>query len=597
MNTTIPQHVQTLPQKPGTYIFKDAAGSILYIGKAIRLKSRVSSYWHRSSQLTPHKQQMVPLVKKVEYIITSSETEALLLESSLIRQHQPPYNIDLKDDKSFLYIKVAVREEFPRVFTVRRVTRDGSRYFGPYTSAGAVRQTLHLLRKLFPHRSFEQPATSYRQKYLVKRYPELMGPTDPAEYHQTIDRIIRFVRGDYQPIVSELRDRMAALSRQHQFERAAAIRDSLAAIEQLSERQKVVSPRLEDMDILSVARDRNRGAINLFTVRHGKLLGKQVFTVQNVVGQGDAETVQAFVEQYYPQATDLPREVVVPATLPNQRLLERTFKFKLSVPQRGIRRQYLLLGQENASQHLLQLRASWERDEVRAARALDDFKKLLDLPARPRRIETFDISNIQGTDAVGSMIVFTDGMPDKKWYRKFKIKTVSGSNDPAMMAEIVSRRFQHLNTPHSKFKVQGTQNRVDWPKPDLVILDGGRGQLSTVLKKIKLSVPVVALAKREEEVYLPGQATPRRFTDGSAALFLIQRMRDEAHRFAITFFRRTHSRTVRRSALDGIPGVGAATRRKLINKFGSAADIRVAGEEELGAVVGPKLAAIIKLNV
>ncbi|MFA5052375.1 MAG: excinuclease ABC subunit UvrC [Patescibacteria group bacterium] len=590
MPTKIPAHVQTLPRKPGCYIFKKADGDILYVGKAINLKNRVSSYWHKSSQLTPHKQLMIPQIKKVEYIITSSESEALMLESTLIKQHQPPFNIDLKDDKSFLYIKITLTEDYPRVFTVRRVQKDGARYFGPYVSSMSVRQTLHMLRQLFPHRNFEKPVTNYRTKYLIRRYPELMGPQDKTEYRQSISRIINCLKGDFESVTEELKKKMADLSKRQLFEKAGQIRDILNSISYLTEKQKVISPKLEDMDIISLARNKQLGAINLFTVRHGKLLRKQVFTIKNIVDQTDAEAVQAFMEQFYPQATDLPKEIVIPGKIAGQQLFEKTFTCKLTVPERGFRRQYVKMGEENAAQFLAQQKASWEKDDAKAKQALGDFKKLLKLPSPPSRIETYDISNIQGTDAVGSMVVFTNGLPDKKWYRKFKIKTVKGSNDPAMMAEMVSRRFQHL-------PATSPAKSASWPKPDLIILDGGKGQLSVVRHKVKINIPIVALAKREEEIFIPGKPVPVRFPRNSEALFLIQRMRDEAHRFAVSFFRKTHGRGAKKSLLDDIPGLGASNRKKLIKAFGSALGVRDAGERELAAVVGPKLAKTIKENI
>lgn len=588
METKIPAQVQTLPHKPGCYIFKKADGDILYIGKAINLKNRVSSYWHKSNQLTPHKQLMIPQIKKVEYIITSSESEALMLESTLIKQHQPPFNIDLKDDKSFLYIKITLDEDFPRVFTVRRVLKDGAKYFGPYVSSMSVRQTLHMLRKLFPHRNFDKPVTNYRTKYLIKRYPELMGPADKAEYRQTIDRIIQFLKGDFKSVSEELKAKMTELSAKRLYEKAAQVRDTLNSITYLTEKQKVISPKLESMDIVSLARNKQLGAINLFTVRNGLLLRKQVFTIKNVIDQSDAEAVQAFMEQFYPQAMDVPPEIVIPENIAGQRLFERTFTCKLTIPERGFRRHYIKMGKENAEQCLIQQKASWEKDEAKARQALIDFKNLLKLPGLPKRIETFDISNIQGVDPVGSMVVFTDGMPDKKWYRKFKIKTIKGSNDPAMMAEMVTRRFAHVGNEKGK---------TAWPKPDLVILDGGKGQLSVVRHAVKIPSPVVALAKREEEIFIPGKPVPVRFPKNSEALFLIQRMRDEAHRFAITFFRKTHGKGMRSSLLDNVPGLGSANRKKLIKAFGSALGVRDAGEHELAAVVGSKLAKTIKENI
>lgn len=575
-----------IPPKPGVYQFKDSQGSILYIGKANNLKSRVSSYFQKSAALTPHKQLMIERIKKVEYIITSSATEALLLESNLIKKHQPPYNIDLKDDKYFLYIKISVNEDFPRVFTVRRLAKDGARYFGPFVSAGAVRETLRTLRLLFPHRNFQKPVTDHQLSYLTDRYPQLLGPSDQKEYRQTIERIITFLKGHYGDIARDLQKKMVAASHKRQFEKAATLRDKIQAIERIAERQKVISTKHENEDIISLARAEDVAAINLFNVRNGMLMNKQSFILRNITDQSDAEIVAAFIEQYYPQATDLPKEVIVPERLPNRGVMEQALKIKIFVPQKGVKRQYLTLGQENAAAYLAQQKTSWEKDTARITNALQQLKQYIRLKKIPERIEVFDISNIQGVHPVGSMIVFTKGKPDKKWYRKFKIKTVTGANDPAMMAEVVSRRFAHTK-----------RRTTHWPEPDLIILDGGKGQLSAVQKKINLTVPIITLAKKEEDVYLPGQKKPVNFPRNSEALFLIERMRDEAHRFAVTFFRKTHQQSLRHSSFDDIPGFGPKTRKLLIKRFGSLKHAQDAVETELSALVGKTLARRIKENI
>lgn len=603
---TAPKHInlEKIPLKPGVYQFYDADGALLYIGKAKQLRHRVGSYFHNAAQYSPSKQIMVGKIAKVEYIITSSETEALLLESSLIKRHQPPYNVDLKDDKNFLYIKITVTEEFPRVFTVRRVTTDKAKYFGPFVSAFAVRQTLHTLRKIFPHRNFVKQPSKHQLEYTVKRYPELMGPADPAEYRQTIDRIIQFLRGDYQDIVDTLTRQMQAASRQQQFERAGLIRDKIQAIDRIMEKQKVISPRQENYDILSLARspreagETARAAINLFSVRHGKLIAKQNFLLTNVADQTDGELLQTFIERFYSQHTSLPRIILVPTHLPDTALITKSFGTKVVVPARGVKRQYITLGTDNAANYLEQQKASWEKDAHEIQRALLGFQALLKLQKPPQRIEIYDISNIQGTNAVGSMVVFTDGQPDKQWYRKFKIKTVEGANDFAMLTEVLRRRFDHLQSnpspPQRGRGSRGGDKKQSWPKPDLVILDGGKGQLNTVLKHVNINCPTIALAKKQEEIYVPGRKTPLLFPEGSQSLHLIQRMRDEAHRFAITFYRRRHGKNATHSALDDIPGVGPRMKKKLITAFGSAKKIRNQSEKALAEVVGPTLAKTIK---
>ncbi|MFA5134246.1 MAG: excinuclease ABC subunit UvrC [Patescibacteria group bacterium] len=589
MNAPQTINVQYLPQKPGIYQFLDNEGLVLYIGKARRLRSRVQSYFHRSSQLTPHKRLMVGKIKKIEYIITSSETEALLLEANLIKKRQPPFNIDLKDGKTFSYIKITVKEDFPRVFSTRRVLSDGAKYFGPFVSGGSVRQTLNLLRKLFPHRSFQKAPSTSQLEHLTRRYPQLLGPATKEEYRQTIGKIIQFLSGQYREIGRDLQNQMNGASRRREYERAASLRDKLSSIEKIIEKQKVVSPKRENFDIVSIARAHDMSAINLFRIRSGKLTEKQNLTLANTRAQTDGEVLQAFIEQYYAQATDVPTMIILPAKPQSQSIIERAFKTKIHVPQRGIKRQYLNLGTENAESYLELQRASWQRDAERTGEALGQLRRVLKLPAIPRRIEVYDISNVQGADAVGSMIVFTDGKPDKKWYRKFKIKTVSGINDPAMLAEVLGRRFRH--TAHEPAS-PGLQ--PGWPQPDLLILDGGKGQLSAALKNIPANIPIVALAKQNEDIYLPGRKIPVRMAANSPELRLLQLMRDEAHRFAISFFRSTHRKAARKSWFDEVPGIGPATRKKLLARFGSVQGVRAASREQLKSAVGEKLAGQLR---
>ncbi len=579
-------NLQHIPSKPGVYIFKDKEEDILYIGKAKNLKNRVSSYFHQSSSLTPHKLLMVEKIKKIEFIITSSETEALLLESNLIKKNQPPYNIDLKDDKNFQYIKITVDEKFPRVFTVRNISQDKAKYFGPSASAGAVRETLHYLRKLFPHRNFPKNTSTQHLRNLLTRYPQLFGPTDAQEYRQNINRIIQFLKGQLGDIITELKDRMIKASSEKKYEQAAVLRDKINQLTKIAEKQKIISLRGENQDIISLARDETHGAINVFNVRRGALINKQNFLLKNIAEQNDATIIQAFIEQYYPRATDVPRQIIVPTELPDKHLLEKTFKLKIFTAQKGFKRQYLELGRENAAAFLNQAQASWQKNEAQITSALKQFQKYLGMSNWPRRIEVFDISNIQGAKAVASMIVFIDGQPNKKWYRKFKIKTVTGANDTAMMAEVIKRRFARIG--------ESADKKTAWPKPDLVILDGGKGQLNSALPHIPKNVAVAALAKKQEDIYLPGKKSSLNFPANSPALFLIERLRDEAHRFAIAFYRKIHQKSLKRSVLDDIPGLGPKTKKLLIKNFGSALGASQATEAELTKLVGIKLARQIK---
>lgn len=526
----IPKQLKNIPQKPGVYLFKDKKGEVLYIGKATRLKSRVKSYFQKSSELSPAKQIMVDKIAKVEYIITSSEIEALLLESNLIKKHQPPYNVDLKDDKYFLYIKITINEGYPRVFTVRKILKDKARYFGPFISARSVRQTLRLLHKLFPHRNFPKIPSPRHLEYLQSRYPELLGPANQSEYKKTIEKIIQFLQGNYEKILKDLKNQMAFASQKQDYEKAARIRDKIQSIENIYQKQKIVSTKLENEDIISLVKEENLACINLLIVRLGKLVDSKNFILKNIQDQSDSEIIQTFIERYYTQTMDIPKTLVISNKIENQNSIEKWLKAKIIVPKKGKKRQLIKMGEENADEYLKQQLASWQKKDIKAKNALEEFKKYLHLPAIPRRIEAFDISNIQGQNAVGSMVVFTDGSPDKKWYRKFKIKTVKSSNDPAMMAEVISRRLKHI--------------KKDWPRPDLIILDGGKGQLGAVLKKTKTKIPLIALAKQKEDIYLPKRKNPINFPNGSEALFLIQRIRDEAHRFAITFYHKVHAKHI-----------------------------------------------------
>lgn len=526
----LPKQIKNIPPKSGVYIFKDKKGQVLYIGKALNLKNRVKSYWQKSQEPSPAKQIMVSKIAKVEYIITSSEIEAILLESSLIKKHQPPYNVDLKDDKYFLYIKITIDEEYPRVFTVRRIIKDKSKYFGPFTSARSVRATLRLLHKLFPHRNFSKIPSKRQLEYLQNRYPELLGPANPEEYKETIEKIIQFLQGAYEQILRDLKEQMNARSHTLEYESAARLRDKIYAIENLSQKQKVISTKLEDEDIISLVQEKNIACVNLLMVRLGKLMDSKSLILKNIQDQSGTEIIQTFLERYYTQTTDWPKTIVIPEKISNQKSIKNWLKLKIIVPQKGRKRQLIKMGQENAEEYLKQQKASWEKEEVKAKKSLEEFKKYLRLPKLPQRIEAFDISNIQGKMAVGSMVVFENGLPAKQWYRKFKIKTVKQANDPAMMAEVIQRRLKHL--------------QKGWPKPDLIILDGGKGQLGMVLKKLKEKIPIIALAKQREDIYLAKQKNPINLPKGSESLFLIQRLRDEAHRFAISFYRKIHTKKI-----------------------------------------------------
>lgn len=573
---------QHLPDKPGVYVFRDVKGKILYVGKAKLLKRRVLSYFQKKNSLEPSKQIMVTKIADLDYTVTDNETEALLLESTLIKKHLPPYNIILRDDKSFLYIKIPLAEEFPTVTLTRRVVHDKSRYFGPYTSAMAVRQTLKMLKNIFQYRT----CTPHQGKPCFDVHlHRCLGPCYDAisreQYRKrVVEPIIDFLTGKSGDIAQSFRTQMADASKNKEFERAAVLRDRALALERVTQQQKVITPGFRNFDIVSLARDRDWAAINLFPVRHGTLLQKQNFLMQQLPDSPDTDIVSAFLEQYYPRAVDKPKTVFVPIKLNGVRDMERTLQLELKVPERGKKRQLLKMGNENAKDYLERKRATWLADTNRSRLALERLSKALGLGKIPDRIECYDISNNQGIHAVGSMVVVERGLPAKNEYKKFSIKISGKPDDFAMMAEMVTRRLKH----------------DDWKKPDLIILDGGKGQLSTVwnaTKNLRKGIPIIALAKREEELFLPGLTQPVMLPRGSEELFLVQRIRDEAHRFAITFYRNKHGKATVKSVLDEISGIGPKTKKLLIKKFGSVKGIREASEAEVVKVVGTKKAKVL----
>lgn len=578
---SITNKLKSVPKKPGVYLFKDETGKVIYVGKAINLKNRVSSYFQKSASLEPAKQIMVTKIKDIEYIMVDSETEALFLETTLIKKYHPDYNIIMKDDKSFAYLKIGLKEDYPSVTIVRRLDKDGSRYFGPYTNAKNIKLTVKYLKKIFPVKTCNnKPSDPCFEHRIHRCLGHSTSPNSQAEYQTVVKDFIHFMEGHSDEVVKDLNQQMAEASDQQNYEKAASLRDRIEAINKALERQKVILPTNESLDFISVVKQKNLACINLFVFREGKLIAKNNLIIKNIENQSDAELLASFIEQYYTQSTDHPKTIVVKQLPGRSKEIQKLLQIKITTAQRGKRAQILKLGEANARDTLVKTKASWETDSVKAKEALANFTQSLHLKKQPRRIETYDISNIQGTNAVGSMVVFRDGLPDKSQYRKFKIKTVEQANDPAMMSEILLRRMRR------------TQAKTDhWAQPDLIILDGGKGQLSAVTKALAaegFEIPMVALAKRLEEVFFPNVKYPLLLKPDSPALFLLQRMRDEAHRSAIGYYRKTHRKGSIKSQLDEVPGVGPKTKKKLIHKFGSVAGIQSATEEELIKEVGQK---------
>jgi excinuclease ABC subunit C len=582
MEQSIVETARSLPQKPGVYLYYNDADVVIYVGKAKNLRARVSSYFRASAHLTPAKKIMVSEIARIETILVRTETEALLLESMQIKKYRPKYNIILKDDKDFQYIRIALQEEFPSVTTVRTLVLDGSRYFGPYTSGLAVRQTMRLLKRLFPYKSCSNPVDRPCFDYQLGRcLGHTTAPDSKERYQQIIEQLIQFLSGNTGDVIKKLRAAMANASAAHEYEEAARYRDRLQALEHVLEQQTVITAGGGSFDVLGLAREGNLASVNLFQIRRGKLVQRDSFLLQHVEDQTDVDILSAFISQYYGQSTNHPSDVYLPA-LPSTDLAN-ALQLHFHLPQRGLKKKLATMVTENAIEHVRRSRQQWLSEEAKAKLALEELAHALHLDGQPKRIEMYDISHNQSTNVVGSMVVFEDGRPKKSEYRKFLIKNTAIPDDQHRLAEVLQRRFA---------RHEGSE----WPLPDLLLLDGGKGQLSVVLNSVPgltEHVPVAALAKEHEELFVPGEKKSIRLPDGSQELFLIQRIRDEAHRFAISFYRKKHRAATTRSLLDEIPGLGIHGKRLLRERFGTMSEIRKADHEELIRLLGKKVAAAL----
>lgn len=578
-SSRIKQQLARLPALPGVYLYRDDQRNVLYVGKAKSLRSRVRSYFLRTRDLTPEKQILVRSISDIETILVHSETEALLLEATLIKRFQPPHNIVLKDDTSFLYVRIKLDDPYPPVELVRGMGKGRARYFGPYTSASAIRSTMKHLRNVFPYRMCSDPPDKpCFDAQLGRCAGHDETPTSRAEYAQVIESLIRFLEGNGRTIVRDLTARMRQAAKERRFEAAAEARDRLRAVASVLAEQNVVAPNRENEDYVSLLRVNGAAHVNLFRVRDGKLMDREFFSLRNPRDAADADVVSAFLEQYYSQSADHPKRVNIPI-LPTDRIrIESALQLYLAVPVRGRKRKLLALGLDNARAILASRRPSERLTADSRRKALDEIAQALKLAKPPHRIECFDISNVQGAYPVGSMVVVEDGLPKKDDYRKFSVRTVRGSDDFRMMAEVVKRRLRHAG----------------WAKPDLIVLDGGKGQLSAVSKAVQVDVPMAALAKREEELFVPGQASPVRMQKNSEGLFLLQRIRDEAHRFAIGYYRGRHAKSALRSALDDVSGIGPKTKQLLLKAFGSLKAARAATQTELERAIGKAKARLVR---
>jgi excinuclease ABC subunit C len=587
-----------VPSSPGVYLFRDSQDRVTYVGKAKSLKHRIPSYF--TAGLGQRTASMIDGAAAVEWISTANEVEALQLEVSLIKQHLPRFNVRYVDDKSYPYLAVTLSEEVPRAMVVRGKKRKGDRYYGPFAHAYAIRDTLDLLLRVFPIRScspgvFDRARKSGRP-CLLYHIGRCTGPCVDAisweAHRELVGRFCAFMDGDHDTIVKELQSGMEEASEALEFEKAARMRDRLLAVRKVIERQQMVTERREDLDVLACFGDELESAFQVFFIRSGRMVGRKGFIVDRVEDLSDGELVGSFIENLYAEQ-DVPREVLVPVLPPSRKVLEewlsmqRGSRVALRVPERGAKRELLKTVSRNAEQAFAQKRLKRASDFAARSRALNELQDQLDLPEAPLRIECFDISNRGPTEAVGSMVVFEDGLPKKSQYRKFKIQTVDGQDDVAAMGEVIRRRF--LRYLQEKDAPRDRSSRFAY-RPGLVVIDGGKGQLNRAVEVAKevgvVDIPIAALAKRLEEIYLPGEATPRIAPRGSEALYLMQSLRDEAHRFALGYHQTRQDKRLRRSILDRLPGVGPARKKALLKHFGSPKRVRQASANELAAVPG-----------
>jgi excinuclease ABC subunit C len=594
--------LEGLPDAPGVYIFLGEGGEVLYVGKASSLRNRVRSYFQPSGA-SPKAREIVREAVDLDYIVTRNEAEALILEDALIKKHRPRFNTRLRDDKRYPYVKLTA-ERFPRLVFVRRPGNDGARYFGPFTSAKSLRRLLSIAQKIFPLRTCNldlDKGKTYRPclyYHLGKCPGPCTGEVSPEEYHRNVEGVAAILSGKTDELVAHLHQRMEAAAKEERFEEAAKLRDYLRALERLREKQAVALPEPVDLDAVGIATADGRGYGLVLLVRGGRLIGREGFPLVVPEGCSPTEALGEFLDQYYTRTTSIPQEVLLPFSVPEADALARYLaarreqRVEVKAPARGPRRELVAMAQRNAALSLKRAAAeevSLPRDEA----ALEELAEALDLPTRPWRIEAFDISNIHGKEATGSMVAFVGGRPRRDAYRRFRVRIAGKPDDYAMMEEVLRRRFSHGLRELQEARPGGKFSEF----PDLVLVDGGKGQLNValrVLEELGLSgIEVAALAKREEEIYRPGRKEPIRLSRDSEALKLLQRIRDEAHRFAVEYHRLLRRRETLASLLDSVPGIGPVRRRMLLERFGSLEELKRASLEDLLSIPGfPKSLAL-----
>ncbi len=586
------EQLNKVPDKPGVYVFKDASAQVLYIGKGRSLRKRMRSYFQKELY-SPKTQRMIDKTVDFDIYVTENEVEALILEADLIKRSKPTFNVTFRDDKSYPFLAITVKDTFPRVTLTREVHRAGTIYYGPYTRAYAIRETLDTLRRIFPirncssakfarHKTRKSPCLEYHIKRCLGPCADLVSK---EQYALMVKRICTFLEGSQDEVLNELESDMKEASQRMEFERAARIRDRIDAAKHVLERQRIISTSKQDHDVIAAAEDEQLACVELLAIRQGKLVGTENF----IMNRGSGDILSSFVKQYYLTASSIPPRILLPYAVEDQKLLadwltqKRGKKVEVKVPVRGDKKELIKLAEENAV-HAFELeKTRHEYERRKRDKALSELREYLKLPALPSRIECFDISTIMGKESVGSMVVFENARAKKEGYRRFKVKWVPDQNDFAMMQEVIERRFKR-GMEESEFAVS----------PDLVLVDGGKPQLSAALNALNSlgvkDIPVAALAKREEELYLPGKGVPVQLPEDSEALYLLKRIRDEAHRFAVAYHRGLREKAMVRSIFDEIPGVGKERKKQLLERFGSAKGVANASLAELEEVLPDRIA-------
>ena len=602
------QRLRVAPTKPGVYMMKDRKDGILYVGKASNIKARLSSYFGSSTTHTPKIERMLSHLFDFDFTVTSSASEALMLENTLIKKHRPKFNVRLKDDKTYPYIKIDKREAFPQIYITRQLQNDSATYFGPFSDARSVRRTVALLKKLFRYRSCTKEISGKAPRACLEYYINLcdapcIGAISQQDYHNIIDQIILFMQGNTKPILSDLEEHMKLASANLHFEKAAILRDQIKAIKQIVEEQSISFPQGQEhgIDAIGMVSVNDHACMGVLSIRNGRLIGIETFIMDNTQFETPEILMESFLQQFYLSLSTPPKKILLQNSPVNQNGIKDWFQethnkvIHLATPKRGKNLHLIKLAQENARQRLTQFIAKWWANTNTVKDSLYELQEQLNLPVLPSRIECYDISNIQGTHPTGSMVIFQDGIPEPKSYRRFKIKSISTIDDYAMMREILTRRFQRVAKSHPNKNALVTDNdrtvHNKWSiLPNLVIIDGGKGHLSSaleVLLNLGLDfIPIASIAKQNEWIYVPQTPEAIILSKRCQSLKLVQRIRDEAHRFAITYHRNLRNRSALASSLDLVSGLGPKRKRNLIRKFRSVIGVKKASLEQLASTPG-----------